>query len=166
VLGIKSGKGEGFKYNFDWTAWGGGFPVKSSLFHHYFHLILSFLLLLGYSCMHPRALSHIRGASKAHLRLNHLAPLTPTSLSRPALPFWVPPSNRARATASAPSPVFSSSFHSSPLSLSKKKMPPKKKQEEAKKTLLGRPGNNLKVSRVGMLVRPVATSMGRCRRRL
>lgn len=48
-----------------------------------------------------------------------------------------------------PRPTHLRAFHASP-AVDKKKMPPKKKVVEEKKTILGRPGNNLKIGIVGL----------------
>jgi obg-like ATPase 1 len=48
-----------------------------------------------------------------------------------------------------PPAVAARFFHPSPAHLVKKKMPPKKAAAPEKKTLLGRPSNNLKIGIVG-----------------
>ena len=57
-------------------------------------------------------------------------------------------------------------LHSSPISFTKRRMPPKKKQAEEKRPVLGRPGNNLKVSQFRfssqIISRRLQLSLGRC----
>lgn len=81
-------------------------------------------------CLSASFLTQVQVATKSSLRL------PPPGVSFSAL-FYSTTPRQVRA------------FHSSPFSQKSKKMPPKgKKGDEVKKVVLGRPGNNLKVSRL------------------